>query len=111
MGRLRTLPDALADAARGDAGYTFVSGGAETFRSFAEIRESSMKRSRALRDAGLHPGDLVALVLADAEAFLTTLVAASMARLIPASLYPPALMGTAADLPRYLELTAGILRA
>ena len=111
MGRLRTLPDALAEAARADTGYVFVSGGAETFRSFGDIRESSVKVSRALREAGLRKGDLVALVLGDAEAFLTTLFAASMAGVIPASLYPPALMGTAGDLPRYLELTAGILRA
>src|SRR5436190_6483440 len=38
------------------------------------------------------------------------LCAASMAGVIPASLYPPALMG-AGDLSRYLQLTAGILRA
>jgi fatty-acyl-CoA synthase len=110
MGRLRTLPDALAGAARADAGYVFVSAGAETFRSFAEIRASSIKAAGALRDAGLRQGDVVALVLGDSEAFLTMLFAVSIAGLIPASLYPPALMGTAGDLPRYLELTVGILR-
>jgi fatty-acyl-CoA synthase len=111
MRRLRTLPDALAEAARADAGYVFVSGGAETSRSFGEIRHASVSVSRALGEAGLRKGDLVALVLGDAEAFLTTLFGASMAGVIPASLYPPSLMGTAGDLPRYLELTAGILRA
>jgi fatty-acyl-CoA synthase len=111
MGRLRTLPDALAEAARTDAGYVFVSGGTETFRAFAEIRAASVKAARALRETGLRSGDLVALVLDDAEAFLTTLFAASMAGVIPASVYPPGLMGTAGDLSRYLELTAGILRA
>ena len=110
MGRLRTLPDALADAARGDAGYLFAAGRADTFRSFADIRIASMRAARALREAGLRRGDLVALVIADAEAFLTMLCAASMAGVIPASLYPPALMG-AGDLSRYLQLTAGILRA
>ena len=69
MGRLRTLPDALAEAARADAGYVFVSGGTETFRSFADIRAASVKTSRALREAGLRSGDLVALVLGEAEAF------------------------------------------
>ena len=93
MGRLRTLPDALADAARGDAGYLFAAGRADTFRSFADIRIASMRAARALREAGLRRGDLVALVIADAEAFLTMLCAASMAGVIPASLYPPALMG------------------
>jgi acyl-CoA synthetase (AMP-forming)/AMP-acid ligase II len=111
MGRLRTLPDALTEAARADAGYTFVSARGEVIRSFADIRAASMKVSGALREAGLRRGELVALVLGDAEAFLTTLFGASMAGVIPASLYPPALMGTAGDLPRYLELTAGILRA
>jgi fatty-acyl-CoA synthase len=111
MGRLRTLPDALSEAARGDAGYFFVSGAADTFRSFADIRVSSTRAARALREAGLRKGDLVALVVADAEAFLTMLCAASMAGVIPASLYPPALMGAAGDLSPYLQLTAGILRA
>ncbi|HEV2986309.1 MAG TPA: fatty acyl-AMP ligase [Vicinamibacterales bacterium] len=111
MGRLRTLPDALTEAARADAGYTFVSARGEVFRSFADIRAASMKVSGALRDAGLRRGDLVALVLGDAEAFLTTLFGASMAGVIPASLYPPAPLGTARDLPRSLELTAGSLRA
>src|SRR5207244_9212813 len=108
---LRTLPDALAEAARGDAGYIFASGRSDRFRSFADIRISSMRAARALREAGLRRGDLVALVLADAEAFLTMLCAASMAGVIPASLYPPALMGAAGDLSRYFQLTAGILRA
>jgi fatty-acyl-CoA synthase len=111
MGRLRTLPDALAEAARGDAGYIFASGRTDRFRSFADLRRSSMRAARALREAGLRRGDLVALVLADAEAFLTMLCAASMAGVIPASLYPPALMGAAGDLSRYMQLTAGILRA
>ena len=46
-------------------------------------------------------------MLPDAEQFLTTLFGASIAGLIPASLYPPA---TTSDLPRYFELTAAILR-
>src|SRR5262249_1962676 len=43
-----------------------------------------------------------------AEPFLTTLFGASMAGLIPASIYPPS---AASDLPRYFELTAQTLRA
>src|SRR5262249_55029024 len=79
-------------------------------RSYAEIRLASIKTARALREAGLRRGDLVALVLADAESFLTSLLGASMARVVPASLYPPALMG-AADLSPYLQLTGRMLRA
>ncbi len=85
-----------------------MSGGAETRRSFADVRETSLRVARALRDAGLQRGDLVAIVLADAEQFLATLLGASIAGLIPASLYPPA---TTSDLPRYIELTAAILNA
>jgi fatty-acyl-CoA synthase len=106
--RLRTLTDALADASRGDAGYCFQSGGVETWRAYADIRKEALRIARALQDAGLRRGDLVALVIADGEQFLTALFGASIARLIPASLYPPT---TTADLPRYLELTAGILNA
>src|SRR5262249_51625199 len=108
MWTLRTLPEALADAARSEAGICFQSGDAETWSSYSHIRRRSLQVARALRDAGLRRGDLVALVLPDGEQFLTTLFGASIARLIPASLYPPATTG---DLPRYIELTAAILNA
>jgi fatty-acyl-CoA synthase len=108
MSTLRTLPEALHHAARTDTGYCFVSAGAETRRSFADVREASLRVARALREAGLRRGDLVAIVLSDAEQFLSTLLGASIAGLIPASLYPPA---TTSDLPRYIELTAAILNA
>jgi fatty-acyl-CoA synthase len=108
MPGLRTLPDALAEAARGPAGYIFVASGTETRRSYAEIYEASRRVAGALRALGLGKGDLVALVVGDAELFLTTLFGASIAGVIPASLYPPA---TTSDLPRYLAATAGILRS
>ena len=104
---LRTLPAALADAARGAAGYTFLSGGIETFRSYADVYAASCRVARALRDAGLRGGDLVAIVLADAEAFLTMLFGASMAPVTPASLHPP-LAGT--GMSGYIDLTALTLR-
>jgi fatty-acyl-CoA synthase len=108
MPGLRTLPEALAEAARGHAGYIFVASGRETRRSYAEMYETSRRVARALRAWGLGRGDLVALVVGDAEQFLTTLFGASIAGVIPASLYPPA---TTSDLPRYLAATAGILRS
>ncbi|HMF97568.1 MAG TPA: fatty acyl-AMP ligase [Vicinamibacterales bacterium] len=104
----RTLPEALDDAAESDSGFSFQSGTAETSVSYEEIRRRSLQVARALKDAGLRRGDLAALVLPDGEQFLTALFGASIARLLPASVYPPA---TAADLPRYIELTAGILNA
>jgi fatty-acyl-CoA synthase len=104
----RTLPDALAHAARADAGYWFISGGAENYRSYADVRTSSCRVARSLLEAGLRREDLVAIVLPDAEAFLTTLFGASMAGLVPASMPVPAATG---DLARYLDLATGILRA
>jgi fatty-acyl-CoA synthase len=104
----RTLPEALADAAATDAGYCFVSPAGDRVRTFAEIRSTALGVARALTEAGLRRGDLVGIVIADAESFLTTLFGASLAGVIPASLYPPA---TTSDLPRYVELTCGILRA
>jgi fatty-acyl-CoA synthase len=105
---LRTLPDALAAAAHADAGYVFVRGDSRTERSYAAMRNCSLVIARALRHAGLRRGDVVALVLADGEAFLTALFGASIAALVPASVYPPA---TTADLRHYFELTEPVLRS
>jgi len=108
MGELRTLPRALAEAALTDHGYTFITAGAEVRRSYADIQERALRVARSLREAGLRRGDLVAIVVGEAEQFLTTLFGASIAGLIPASLYPPATMG---DLEAYLQLTSGVLRS
>ena len=107
MSDLRTLPDALAAAACSGEGYTFVVGSTETRRSYADMRRAALGVARALRAAGLQRGDLVALVISDAEQFLATLFGASIARVVPASLYPPATMG---DLAGYLDQTAAVLR-
>ena len=114
MGRLRTLPEALAEAARTGTGYTFVTGTAAS-------RHAALDRGLPLVRRPARPGLRRALArsgpaarrsrrarAADAEQFLTTLFGASIAGVIPASLYPPATTG---DLPRYLELTTAILRA
>ena len=109
MAMLRTLPEALAEAARAGAGYCFAANGVDAHRSYADVRLASLRIARALRESGLRRGDLVALALGDAEQFLETLFGASMAGVIPASLYPPAT--TSGDLSSYMDLTAGILRA
>ena len=108
MPPLRTLPEALADAALTSAGYRFQAGAAESWRSYADVRHEALRVARALKDAGLRRGDPIALVIPDGDQFLTALFGASIAHLIPASLYPPATTG---DLPRYIELTAGVLNA
>lgn len=104
----RTLPQALAEAARAGTGYCFVSPGGETPRSYADMQHAAFRVARSLREAGLRAGDLVAIVLADAEPFLTTLFGASIAGVIPASFYPPS---TTSDLPQYFTLTGNALRA
>jgi acyl-CoA synthetase (AMP-forming)/AMP-acid ligase II len=108
MPAVRTLPAALAAAAHGEAGYIFLAPGGETRRSYADVYELSQRVASALCALGLRRGDLVALVIGDPEQFLTTLFGASVAGVIPASLYPPA---STSDLPRYLAATAGILRS
>jgi fatty-acyl-CoA synthase len=105
---LRTLPAALDHAARSSEGYIFVTGGVEVRRSYADIQRASFRVAGALREAGLKRGDLVALVISDAEQFLTALFGASIAGLVPASVAPPTMTGEPA---RYFELAATILRA
>jgi fatty-acyl-CoA synthase len=107
--RTRTLPEALDEAAKSDAGYVFIRQGKEIYRSYAEIRQAALSVARALRRLGLVPGDLVALALSDAEQFLTALFGASIASLTPASLYPPDARGL--DREQYLETTAMALRS
>src|SRR5436190_11437211 len=108
MREARTLPEALARAAQSDAHYVFVGSGADRVRSYSEIYQAALGAAAALTALGLRRGDLVALIIGDNQAFLTTLFGASIAGMIPASLYPPATTG---DLPRYLDATAGILRS
>ncbi|HVH28260.1 MAG TPA: fatty acyl-AMP ligase [Vicinamibacterales bacterium] len=108
MARCRTLVDALDEAARSAEGYTFISEGVETRRSYAEIRRASERVARGLLAAGLKPGDLVALVIADAEAFLTALFGAAQAGIVPATMAPPTTTG---GLSQYFELTMRTVRA
>ena len=46
MSSVRTLPEALATAAHGDAGYIFVGSGTETRRSYAEVYAGVAAASR-----------------------------------------------------------------
>lgn len=110
MARPRTLPEALDQAALAGAGagYSFVVEGTDVDRSYAEVRTRATRIARSLHEAGLRRSDLVALVLPDAEDFLTALCGSSMAGITPASVYPPS---TTTERARYFELTAGILRA
>jgi fatty-acyl-CoA synthase len=105
---ITTLPEALDRAAQTPQGYVFATNGVERRRSYAEIRQAARRIAGALCEAGLGRGDVVALVLSDAEAFLTAFFAVSIAGMIPASMAPPPVT---ARIARYFELTARILRA
>jgi acyl-CoA synthetase (AMP-forming)/AMP-acid ligase II len=113
MPSLRTLPEALRDAAAGGHGCLFIGGGSsglhrDVYRSYADLHAAALGVSRSLRALGLRRGDVVALGIDDAESFLVTLYGASMAGLLPASLHPP---GATRDLASYYELTARVLRS
>jgi fatty-acyl-CoA synthase len=113
MSTLRTLPQALRDAAGRGHGCLFIGGvaggqHAGVYRSYADLHAAALGVSGALRRMGLRRGDLVALALDEAEAFLTSLYGASLAGVLPASLHPP---GATRDLGSYCALTAGALRA
>lgn len=108
MGNLRTLPEALEQAARSEHGYTFVGSGGPVHRPYSAMYAAARSVAGGLAEAGLRPGDLVAIVLTDSEEFLTTLFGASMAGVIPASLYPPQ---STTDHEAYFALTAGALRS
>jgi len=108
MALLRTLHQAFEDAAASESGYCFATGDTERWRSYAALRDASLQVARSLREAGLRRGDLVAIILPDAEQFLIALFGASLSGATPASLAPPA---TTVGLPRYLERTQAILRA
>jgi len=104
-----TLPDALAAAAHSSRGYRFLAArSGETLRSYADMYASALRVAGALAALGFVAGDVVAIIVSDPESFLTTLFGASLAGVVPASLYPPA---TAADLSSYLDVTAGVLRS
>jgi fatty-acyl-CoA synthase len=104
-----TLPEALAAAARSSRGYRFVRPrSAETLTPYADMYAGALRVAGSLAGLGLRPGDLVAIIVPDPEAFLTTLFGTSVAGVVPASLYPPT---ATSDLPSYLEATGRVLRS
>ena len=87
MGVPCTLPEALAAAASRPHGYRFVGArGVEYSRSYADMYASALRVAGSLTALGLRRGDLVAIIVGDAESFLLTLFGASIAGLVPASL-------------------------
>ena len=106
--------DAVGRARRGSqpaapATPSSSEGGART-RSYAEIRRSARSRRRAACDAPACSAATSSRSSSrDAEQFLTTLIGAAIAGIVPASLYPPST--TTADMARFFEATAPALAA
>jgi fatty-acyl-CoA synthase len=126
MIELRTLPGALAAAARTDQGFRFLSGDrvssderaatAErlgsgsrvTARPYRAIFTSALGIASTLIASGLRPGDLVVIVIDAAEEFLTTFFGVSLAGTVPAPLSPPP---SPHDAERCIEVAATVVRA
>src|SRR5262249_14239443 len=92
-------------------GYRFLSGESAADCSYTELFASALRMASALAETGLKPGDLVAIVIADAEQFLTALFGVSLARGIPAPLSPPALSADTHDAERTMGSVFAVVQA
>ena len=88
---LLTLPEATAAAAQTGGGYRYLAedGRSSAEHPFPKLYEDALSIAGGLREAGLKPGEAVALIVPEAREFLTAFLGASCAGLIPAPLYPP----------------------
>ncbi len=107
--RHATVNDALASAAAGDTGITFVDlGENETFLNFREIRSRAGRVAAALARAGVSTGERVVIVLPTSPAFLDAFFGTLLAGAVPVPLYPPFRLGR---LHEYHGATARMIRA
>jgi fatty-acyl-CoA synthase len=106
---LLTLPEALAAAALTGGGYDYLAedGQDGSQQSFARLLDDALSVAGGLREEGLKPGEVVALIVPDARDFLTTFLGAACAGLVPAPLYPPVRLDQFED---YLRRTAPAVR-
>src|SRR5262245_60079638 len=90
MLKVRTIAQALDDAATGSGGFTFVrENGRELVTPFKVLRDSALAVGGALRARGLDRGDHVALLVPEADGFLTAFLGVSLAGLVPIPLAHP----------------------
>src|SRR5450756_1641851 len=73
----------------GGYGYLAEDGRTGSLQSFAELLDDALSMAGGLHDAGLRPGETIALIVPEARDFLTTFLGAVCAGLVPAPLYPP----------------------
>ena len=105
--RHATLQRALASAALGPAGLTFVDAQEnERALSFAELQARALRTAGALRERGIRRGDRVAIVLPTAPEFMDAFFGALLAGAVPVPLYPPVRLGR---LEEYHQRTARMI--
>jgi fatty-acyl-CoA synthase len=81
---IRTIAQALDTAAASSSGFTFVrENGRELVTPYKVLRDSALTLGGALRARGLDRGDYVALLIPEADGFLTAFLGASLAGLVP----------------------------
>jgi fatty-acyl-CoA synthase len=95
MADFPTLADALAYAARGEAGVNFYSGRGVLLESlsYRELRVQALDYARRLLGVGLRPGDRVAIIAESDGDFARVFWACQYAGLIPAPLPLPLAFG------------------
>ena len=108
--RHQTLVSALAAAAAGSLGLTFIDAREEEqLLTFAELYERAAKTAAGLAELGVRPGDRVALVLPTGKEFMDAFFGALCAGAVPVPLYPPLRLGRMEEFhartTRMLEVT------
>lgn len=108
--RPATVNEALARAGEDEtAGVRFLDRRErETWRSWGELEARARRVAGGLHQAGVEPGDRLALVFPSGEGFLTAFFGALAAGAVPAPLDPPVRLGRLGDWPRR---TAGLVEA
>ena len=81
--------------------------GSETALSYRDLAGRARSVAAGLRDAGLQPGERVAIMLPTGEAYFTAFFGVLYAGGVPAPIYPPA---RPSQIEEHLKRQAGILR-
>jgi fatty-acyl-CoA synthase len=106
---LRTLPEALADAALSDAGLTAIEhDGRAIALSYRDLLIEALRLGGGLRAHGLGQGDRVALVVPEVHDFIRAFFAIVVAGCVPVPLCPPAQAG---DIATFSKQSRHILSA
>src|SRR5262245_46942960 len=87
---IQTIAQALDNAAASSGAFVFVrENGRELATPYKVLRDSALALGGALRARGLHRGDHVALLIPEADGFLTAFLGVSLAGLVPIPLAHP----------------------